>query len=81
MRAQYGERITKYALQRKIRCGECGRQVGRDEPRYEAEVKFKENYNPYWGGVNPHRKYELSRLVCEECKNKLTSRIWGMSLE
>jgi len=81
MRARYGEKITKYNIQRKIRCGECNRQVERHENRYEASLEFRDNYNPYWAGVNPHRKYELSRLVCEECKDYLTSRKYGMVLE
>lgn len=81
MRAQYGERIRIYPLQRKITCGECAKAIQRDEKRYEAELRFKENYNPYWAGVNPHREYELSRLVCEQCMLKLTSPQWGMKLQ
>lgn len=81
MRARYGERITKYAIQRKIICGECGKHIERTEPRYEAELEWKDTYNSYWTNANPNRKYELSRLVCEDCKDYLTSRTFGMVLE
>jgi len=81
MRAQYGDKIRLYPHPRKVKCGECGCVIDRDSKRYEAQLKFKDNYNPYWTGINRHREYEISRLVCEECMKKLTSRIYGMELQ